>query len=210
MFNHSRHHRRGGSTGFALSLLAGFCTLGVTAAFIGPRIIIAYDGEADILVAADPSHQNTIEIFAGILARSRAVLALHDRGETPYEEIVLWIEDRDRPGKIDPHEVVVISHSKVLQTLTYFAVDKIEGSQPLSLDELKTTRFCDQRRTDPGVTVRVIGAGISDLDLSQEGIIQGGRALLRISFTWASELTDSPDEAAVLVDVVMQTTNGQE
>ena len=201
---------RSGSTSFALILLAGFCTLGVTAAFIGPRIIFASDGDADIIVASDPSHQNTIEIFAGILARSRAVLALHDRGETPFEEIVLWIGDRDRPGQIDPHEVVVISHSKVLQTLTYFGVDKIEGSQPLSLDELKTARFCDQRRTDPGVTVRVIGAGISDLDLSRQGIIQGSRAHLRISFTWVSELTDSPDEAAVLVDVVMQKTNGQE
>lgn len=210
MFNHSRHHRRGGSTGFALILLAGFCTLGVSAVFIGPRMIYADDGDAGIIVATDPSHQNTIEIFAGILARSRAVLALHDRGETPFEELVLWIEDRDRPGRIDPHEVVVISHSKVLQTLTYFGVDKIEGSLPLSLDELKTTRFCDQRRTDPGVTVRVIGAGISDLDLTRQDIIQGGRALLRISFTWASELTDAPDEAAVLVDVVMQTTNGPE
>ena len=210
MFNHSRHHRRGGTTGFALSLIAGFCTLSATAMFIGPRIIYAGDGEAETIIAADPSHQHTIEIFAGILARSRAVLALHDRGETPYEEIVLWIEDRERPGRIDPHEVVVISHSKVLQTLTYYGVDRIEGSRPLSSDDLKTARFCDQRRTDPSVTVRVIGAGISDLDLSPQAIIQGSRALLRISFTWASELTDAPDEAAVFVDVVMQTTNGQE
>ncbi len=210
MFKHPGHHRRGGTIGFVLSLVAGFGTLSVMAVYIGPRVMYANEGEADVIVAADPSHQNTIEIFAGILARSRAVLALHDRGETPYEEIVLWIEDRERPGRIDPHEVVVISHSKILQTLTYYGVDKIEGSLPLSSAELKTTRFCDQRRTNPGTTVRVIGAGISDLDLTPQAIIQGSRALLRISFTWASELTDAPDEAAVLVDVVMQTTNGQE
>ncbi len=210
MFKHPGHCRRGGTIGFVLSLVAGFGTLSVMAVYIGPRVMYANEGEADVIVATDPSHQNTIEIFAGILARSRAVLALHDRGDTPYEEIVLWVEDRERPGRIDPHEVVVISHSKVLQTLTYYGVDRIEGSLPLSTDELKTTRFCDRRRTDPSVTVRVIGAGISDLDLSPQSIIQGSRALLRISFTWASELTDAPDEAAVLVDVVMQTTNGQE
>lgn len=210
MFSRSGQLRRGGSTGFALSLLAGFGTLGATAVFVGPRIISARSSEAEAVVARDPSHQHTIEIFAGILARSRAVLALHDRGETPYEEIVLWIEDRDHPGQIDPHEVVVISHSKVLQTLTYFEVEKHEGSAPLSFGQLQSVGFCNQRRTDPGVNVRVIGAGISDLDLSRQGNIQGSRALMRISFTWASELTDAPDEAVVLVDVVMQKTNGQE
>src|SRR4051812_30606486 len=36
--------------------------------------------------------------FTRVLENSRAILAVHHRGTTPYEEIVVWREDADNHG----------------------------------------------------------------------------------------------------------------
>lgn len=199
--------RRGGSTLGLLSMLAIFGGMGVTAVILGPRILQAQsdspsDSDPEVLAARDPAHQQTLELVAKILARSRAVLALHHRGQSPFEEIVLWIEDRDNPGILDVHELAIISHSKVMQTITYYSREADPARGEISLDEAGKPGFCHRWRTDPAVTSRVIAAGISDVELIRQPMIQAGKAALRISFTWVSETVDGPDEASALVAVL--------
>jgi hypothetical protein len=193
--------RRGNTTLGAITLLAAFGTLVGVALVIRPGQLHA--DTPSTRVARDPDHNRSIELVAGMVVRSRAVLALHDGSEGPFEEVVLWVEDRVNPGVIDLHEVAVLTHSPVLQTLTYYGRSAGDSDAHFRSDGEFDRAFCQVWRTSPSINAGLIGAGLSDVDFAIDSLFQAGRPALRISFTWVSESTDSPDEASVLIDAVM-------
>jgi hypothetical protein len=69
----------------------------------------------------DESHRQFLESLGRLIEQSKQVLAVHDRGATPYIEIVLWKEDQIHPGVIDPFEVALISQSLVTQSITVYS-----------------------------------------------------------------------------------------
>ena len=200
---HGTGRHRGATTAGVLAMTFSFGVLGATAVMIGPRVIEAQSAvhAPYVIAASDPAHQRVIELFGSMVARSRAVLAVHQRGATPYEELVLWFEDRDRPDQVDRHEVGVISHSRILRTLTFFTQESAEIA-PAAFDEpWHEASFCDAWRTHPDRQAVVIASGISDLHYDYVQLIQGEAPSLRITFTWASESADGSDEASIVVDV---------
>lgn len=196
--------RRGTSTTGVVATLATFGALGATAIMIGPRVIEANSPATtpQVVTARIPSHQRVIEAFGGLVARSRAMLAVHDRGAGSHEELVLWLENRDLPKLVDPHEIGVISHSRILQTLTLHTMPEAEIA-PLDVPWQAWSRpgFCETWRTCPGTHSTVIAAGLSDVDFRSEQLIQGGPAALRITFTWAADSADGSDQASIVVGV---------
>ncbi|MCZ6836430.1 MAG: hypothetical protein O7G85_11705 [Planctomycetota bacterium] len=193
---------RGGATTGLLTMLASFGALGAAAVFVGPRVIQAGSSEvSEIITARSPMHQKQFELLTTLIARSQALLMVHDRGTRPYEEMLLWMEDRQSPGTMETSELALISHSRILQTITLYRFDAENGNTPEIGLNWQDPKFCDAWRSNPDVVATSIVGGISDLELLYDPLIQGGSPALRITFTWASDTADGSDKASTLVEV---------
>src|SRR5690554_6616980 len=85
--------RRGGATAGLLLTLTAMAGMATAAVVVGPRFSNgAFSGsEAHNLSASQDERQIFTNRLAGIFGGSYQVLALHDRGYTPYSEAVLWV-----------------------------------------------------------------------------------------------------------------------
>jgi hypothetical protein len=207
-----------------LTTLSIIGALGVTAVVTGPRLLSAGDDKPVAVLPREPAHQETLEALQALIGRSRGVLAIHDRGQTPFVELVLWLEDIRNKGSLDLDEVFVITHSEILWTMTGYSRPGGDGggdghvaSDPapstganaletnpvldrsITLDPtlFADRDFCVAWRTADGVQPRVLASGISGFRCEPEG-----PGLLRISLTWPSDSVDGPDRASVCVDVM--------
>jgi hypothetical protein len=207
--------RRGGTLGGVLLTLSVVGTLTVTTVVLAPRYLAADSPPPQAVAAASVVHQELIDNLAEIVGRSVGVLAVHERGPTPYAEIVLWLADAPggTDGKPDDQELAVLSHSAVLQTVTIYRLPADEKTTvgPV-LESRGGPAFCDRFRAHPGVVPLVLARGVSDMRVERVASTQdewvawgrwGGLQRLRLSLTWASDSVDGPDEASVLVNTVM-------
>ncbi|UCD74980.1 MAG: hypothetical protein JSV91_14480 [Phycisphaerales bacterium] len=207
--------RRGGTITGLLVTISLIGALAAGAAVFSPGLLRASPEDSGEIRAKDPAHQEMADALATLIGRSHAVLAVHDRGATPYLETVLWLNDRTNPGRIDPEELAILSHSEVLWTIFYYELESSAGegdaeAEALEPAEVGKPAFCGRWRSRPDVVPRVIATGISDLRLEVKNPAADGHALLRISLTWRSDSADGPDEASVLADVVMCGTDAAE
>lgn len=205
--------RRGIAISNLLLTLLSFSVLATVAMVVTPRYLSAHHlGQAR--VARNNGHQLVIEGMARLMGGSQAVLAVHPRGNSPFVEVVLWLEDSTNPGVVDRHELVVVGHSRVLRTLTaYQMVSAGEAQQTCWLPEdaaLQTRTFCDQWRADGSVRPRVIGTGISDMLVERIGESGINQARYAITLTWAEDSADGPDEATLIVDAMERPRPAQE
>ena len=152
-----------------------------------------------MVAAQHPGHQRVVEVFGSMVGRSRAILAVHQRGASPFEEIVLWLEDSDHPGRIDPEEIGVISHSRILQTLTFYTRESAEIAPMTAVSSWEEPSFCESWRANPERQAVVIATGLSDVQFEPEHLIQGETPALRITFTWAADSADGSDMASIVV-----------
>ncbi len=218
----SSNMRAGGTTAGLLTTLVALGVLTTVAALVAPSYLNANSiPVVEPVVARDAAHQQMIEILAALIGRSREIVAIHDRGASPYLELVVWLEDQDHSGEPDPDEIAIISHSEVMQTILCFGYDEADDAsdEPLppgwtalnkpgpplpSMADIDRADFCAAWRDHPLVTRRVLAARIASLAVTEVSRSEDGAALLEISLTWASESADGPDMASVPVDVVLR------
>jgi hypothetical protein len=196
-------------------VLVSIGVIGTATLVLTPRHLLA--GEADQTArrreAENPSNQRVIDLLAELIARSVRVIAIHQRGSSPYLELVLWLQDVKNPGRIDPEEIIVLSHSEALQTLWCFegpaasteATDRDTGAwaRDASPSDIARRSFCRRWRERPDVRRRVLATGVAAMSVEPVKRGSDGRTMIRISLTWASETSDGPDEAGLVVDAVM-------
>ncbi len=204
--------RRGSTLGGVIVALSTATVLSVTAAVVTPRYLIAQSVASDVIAARNPNNQQFITGLAALVGRSVEVLAVQPRGDTPYLELVLWLEDRGRPGRLDRSELAVVSHSEVLQTIVLYqrSEGETEGLGKLTRVEAQGAGFCDRWRADPNVWPTVLATGVADMRVEQAGRPYEATQRLRITLTWSSDSSDGPDEASVLVDAAMYNDAQQE
>jgi hypothetical protein len=158
--------RRGGTLGAVLLMLSLLGGITVTTVVLAPRYLAADTPPPEGVMAANVGNQELIDDLAQIVGRSVGVLAVHDRGPTPYMEIVLWLTDAPGgvDGRPDDRELAVISHSEVLQTITIYrlAADE-ETTAGTTLDSQRGPEFCDRWRAHPNVMPLVLARGVSDM-----------------------------------------------
>lgn len=208
--------RRGGAaTGLiaTLVILAGLTTVTV---MFGPKFAGADVGSAPASGAAPKTiseRQLVCNGLASLLGSSHQVLAIHVRGPSPYVEFVLWVDDRHNRGQIDPGEVAVVAHSRVLQTVTWFSLTpgdrNIEqwdalGQEVLVAERVDAPGFCDRWRSHHAVAPRVIGTGISDLRVNIAQQVNSETAVVQITLKWPVDSTDSPTETSAQVHVALR------
>jgi len=202
--------RRGGTTAGLAATLLVLGTLTAAAVVFAPRFGSA--GMSSSNTAAPPHERQLVaNQLASLLGSSRAVLAVHQRGATPYVEAVVWVDDRVNRGTVDPMEVAVLSHSRVLQTVTWFTVPAVMGdryehwsafnSETLAPGHMRIPAFCDRWRAHQDVAPRVIATGISDLHLQELPHAGQGTAALAIELIWPANSTDSPTETSAQAHV---------
>ncbi len=211
--------RRGGTLGEVLVTLGVLGTLGAATLVLAPRYLIAESdgkGGPGTTAARQDAHRELIEDLAVILEHCVGVLAINERGATPFVEVVLWLEDGSTgtAGRADRHEIGLLSHSSVLQTITVYCLSPAAGTdggdpaEPLS----GGPEFCQRFRADPRVSALVLGRGVADMRVEPVGAVQaewgeagswGGFQRLLLTLTWAADSADGADEASALVDTVM-------
>jgi hypothetical protein len=202
----NRHARRGSVTSSLVLSLLSFGVLAAFAAVFGPRYLHATEPGGHQRHAQFAGHQIVLEGLGRLVSGAQGVIAVHERGPSPFAEVVLWLEDSSNAGVIDRHELVVVGHSRVLRTVTVYQTARQGGatgaSWPADAPQLRSRAFCDQWRTDPAIRPRVIGTGISDMRI--ERIDESGvqRARYAITLTWAADSVDGADEATLFVDAI--------
>ena len=206
--------RRGGVINGLLVTLSVLGALTVATIFVAPQYLAAQPSKAPSIIAAGtPAHQALIDDLATVVEQSVGVLAIHPRGATPYEEIVLWLADIDggTDGRADEPELAVLSHSTVLQTVTVYRMTGDSTTGTLGVPRT-SPEFCRRWRADERVKSIVLGRGVADMRIEPVGEQQdqwgesgrlGALQRLRLTLTWARDSVDGADEASVLVDTVL-------
>jgi len=212
--------RRGAAWPAVLWALFVAGTVVTTAVVVTPRYLLA-DADPAAVRARGEEHQQIFALFADLVSRSKEVVVVNQRGATPFLELVVWLEDAEHLGVIDPEEIAVITHSEVLQTITMHTLDvSAAAPDPLGAGEaperpkaptrsdIRAPGFCAAFRDRPGVTRRLLARGIARLEAEPQVDSRTGRSKLRISFIWDGESADGEDEASALMDVYMRTDDG--
>jgi len=203
-FSLSRKRRRGLSTAGVVTALCVSGTLATAAIVTRPAWLQASVEAGPVpALARAGAHRDLMEVLGRLLSRSQAVLQVHERGPTPYLEIVLWLEDAENIGSPDANEIAVISHSEVLETIVYHALepDAEEGSTPISTDF--DVNFCRAWRERTDVTRTLLATGVTSMQVESTGR-RGDRAGLRMALTWGAQSSDGADEGSMLLDVAME------
>ncbi|MCP3905015.1 MAG: hypothetical protein GY715_15435 [Planctomycetes bacterium] len=201
-----RRRRRGAtSTG----IVGTMCVTGALAAtaFVARPAWLHASAEPvpDVVPARVEAHRDLMDLLGSFLSRSHAVLAVHARGRTPYLEIVVWLEDATNLGHPDPGEIAVISHSEVLETIVYHALDPEADADPdasATIPGAPSPDFCRAWRERTDVTRRLLATGVTRVQVEPTGR-RDDRARLRISLTWGAQSTDGADKGSMLLDVIM-------
>ena len=201
--------RRGGTLAGLLITLSLVGALSVTTVVVAPRYLAAGIVQPQVQPARADAHQEQIDALAALIGRSVGVLAIQQRGLTPYLEMVLWLQDDDSEGiqdQADESELAVLSHSQVLRTITIYRLADGEEAAAGGLWDARQpagAAFCDRWRADSRVESIVLIAGVSDMWVEPLEPPQEGSQRLRIELTWASDSADGADEVSVLVDAVV-------
>jgi len=186
--------------------LLSFSVLAAVAVIVGPKYLHATEPGEQQRHAQSSGHQLVLDGLARLIAGSQGVIALHQRGDSPFVEVVLWLEDTSNPGLVDRHELIVVGHSRVLRTVTVYQTARHGGAAETAWESdsmsLRSRAFCDQWRADPAIRPRVIGTGISDMRVERIDESSAGGARYSITLTWAEDSVDGSDEATLFVDAM--------
>lgn len=212
-----RGRRRGDSLPAILVTLALLGGFGAAAVVITPGVLHGGPAPRTPRPPSDPGHLEVTETLERVIGGSHALLAVHPRGRTAFLEIVLWLEDGKNPGLVDATEVLVLSYSPVLQSLTAHAFDAegeaaVEAGPPGPWLPAAAARasFCDAWRADRRGRRMVIESSLSDMRVERIAREDGGADLLEITLTWSANSSDAQDEATVYVEVAARLENDKE
>ena len=210
-----RRIRRGGVTAGLVASIVVLTGLTTVAVVFSPKFAGAGIGNG--VGAGQPAALNDRQLvtrsLSSLFGSSHRVLAIHERGDSPYVEIVLWVDDRFNRGQIDPSEVAVVAHSRVLRTVTWFSLlpgdPNFEhwealANDALAVDRLTTPGFCDRWRSHHSVAPRVICTGVSDLHVRIAQQLNAETAVVQITLIWPVDSTDSPTETSAQVHVALE------
>lgn len=207
---------RGMATQTMLITVAAATTLTAVAIMITPRYLDARSPGPTPVAAGSEANQAVIDGLGALIARSAEVLAVHPKSSADSAAILLRLEDLHATEEVLPEEIALLAHSRIMQTVTLYTLTTpsepagaSSGGVP-TRSRLEERDFCHKWRDNPDIQPRLIAAGISDMQIEVVPSGEQGRRLLHIALTWARESADGPDEASVLIDVVMRAADEQE
>lgn len=200
--NTVRRRRRGSSVAGLLIFLGLATAIATTAVVFKPHRSFGAGQDDHADAPLDTEYDMVFEQITQLIGRTHAVIAVHPRGQSPFEEIVVWVADLRKNNRIDPEEIAVISHSRILHTITWYALDaQVYNGEPewsqvfgpaSSVADVASQHFCDRFRSHRDVMPRVIATGIREMAV-ETALPESGdadRRLLHIGLIWSTQTTD--------------------
>lgn len=201
--------------------------LGAASGLVGPSSIFARSGGREGQ-SVEPARRQLVDQLGELVATSDAVLLVSENPRAPVVDLVLWRNDERDPGRVNPEEIIVLSHSRTLRTITLYRLDYRRRNSPHQRDvplgyeratfppdflppaSLRQADFCDRWRSSAQVNGVVLATDVRELALESPHTPTGQDAKLRIRLTWASDSVDTPDSATTVVAATWRPLPGKE
>jgi hypothetical protein len=202
-----------------VTTMCGAAMLITAAAVLDPATLQAGSVAAPRIGEPHNAHQDLLNSLTSMLSQCRQVLAVRAGEEDRGAEMIMWLEDSHDPGRINADELAVVRHSPLFQTITLYNVardtrssqgarltSRAASASPaeatLTQADLAAPGFIDRWRAMPAVAARVVGSGISDMNIEQVDRSNARElSLVRLHLTWAGDSADGPDDASAAVQV---------
>jgi hypothetical protein len=182
------------STGIVLAVL-GAAAVGLV--IIRPQFAFGPSQAAATAPAISSAQRALLLRVEELLRTSKAVLAVHPRGSDPFEEMVIWLDDTENPGVLDRRELALLSHSRIMRTLTLFmTAASVKAGSAIEPEAASRQGFCNLWRSEPGVVGVVIATDIADLRCVPSGVTSQEQANWRVELIWEEKSADGPSAAA--------------
>ncbi len=201
MIDHKGIARRGIATSEILVVVFALGVVGATGVVVVPRIAGAGQGVAVLVADApprDPALAVAFESLRQLMVKSTEVLAVNAPADTGLTEIVLWSKDEGSDGVIDPTEIVVLTHSSFLGTITAHEATSPPGPDDEGFSRLVAPiervwanheSFCASWRRRPDVTGRVVASEVDQMRL-EVASEDSSRPGFYVRLTWAASVSD--------------------
>ncbi|MCA9293389.1 MAG: hypothetical protein KDA20_06215 [Phycisphaerales bacterium] len=200
--------RRGIAASEVVVVLVAAGIVGATGVYVLPKVVGAGTLQAKLAADApptDPAKAGVFESLRKLMVDSKEVLAMRPATDAGLTEIVLWHKDEGDDGKIDPSEVIVLTHSAFLGTITAHAAtnppkmsDENFARLVAPIDRVWATHpdFCAAWRRRPDVTGRVVAAEIDQMRI-EPASPDGSRPGFYVRLTWSGSVSDESIPDAV-------------
>lgn len=183
-----------------LLLILGTASLATGGAIVvGPRLAIgrnpahviegAHPGEA-------PSHAAVIDLLATLILECTQVVAVHEPGG-PDRTLDIVLRTRagggsGTTGDADLGEILVISHSRLLESIRVHAIPEDSGGRSIRMEPaaLKSRAFPARFRSNPAVEARIAAVGVGDLRVERLSDNPDRGASVRLTLTFTPESAD--------------------
>lgn len=116
--------RMGGVLRSLLMVVCGVVGLGAAALLLEPQALMAVARPPQPTTNSQRAHDEFAATLASLINDGVEVLAITNHSPESAASIVVWMNDSDNLGVIDPSEIAVISHSQLLRTVTVYTLDK--------------------------------------------------------------------------------------
>ena len=208
-----------------IALVLAGSVLATAAVVISPTLLRAsFQTQQELALPAQEDHRDTLQKLADLIGKCKGLAAIHDRVRTPYLDIVLWVKDLNGDSQINNGELMVISHSHLLRTITAYTCEMSDSfaNTTANVSDMLLPDFGERWRSQATVEGRVIGADVSDMHFVGNDASGGntgakgyGVGTYMIELTWNDENTDESDTGQAIVRLLRilpgggPITNGQ-
>ncbi len=189
----SRHgvSRLGAAVGEFVVVLVAAGTLGGFSIYLVPQMLSAADSREPALLVEPPIDLGHAAVFDGIreiFAGRRAVVRVWEHGGGSVD-VLVWLGDAHGQGVIDRDELMLVSFSEVLETVTAYLFEGEVGDGAVDIGAIARGRFPDVWRRSEGVEARLIASGVRVVRFEQA---EAGKGMVRlmIALRWGSRGAD--------------------
>jgi len=179
--------------GAAALIAGGVVALGVgTMGFVfSPFSVSATGGGKNVLSENNlPEHRREIvEGLRRIIESSKAVIDARPAPGSRSSDLVLWTEDRDELGLVNENEVLILTHSHVLEAVVAVAKATENSAGAMPTDALFDSQLATRWRMHPDVRTNVLATDVKTITI--ESAFDGSsEPSLLIRLTWSGAAVD--------------------
>ncbi len=144
----------------------------------------------------------TFNAVRTLMASSYRVIAAHRDEKTGLSHIVIWHDDTDLDGAMDPTEILVLTHSEFLGQITASVIgwqpspgepDYARLNAPIALESARSPGFAQLWRARSAVTSTPVAVGVEQFRLER----LGGRFdenVWRVEVRWSRDVSDAYED----------------
>lgn len=144
----------------------------------------------------------TFDAVRALMATSYRVVATHRDDQTGLTQVVIWHDDTDLDGAIDPTELLALTHSRFLGQITASVIawqpspgepDYTRLTEPIAIESARSPGFALLWRSREGVSSTPVAVGVEEFRLYR----LGGRFdenVWQVEVRWSRDVSDAKED----------------